>query len=197
MIKVFDWKIIVILIILVLFVFRECSRPLPVDPSADIYADSIKELKSQKAQISSRMEAIHEASILRQERDSINLVQSLKEIARLKVKADKAVEAIPVRVLQENPEIMIAITAKDSVITKQGQAIDSLKASLAFQIQVKEDLMSDHYNADKINAQLQEMAQVRIVNLERDLKKERRRGRLLKVVAIVGSVAAFIGGSKL
>lgn len=188
--------LIVIVGLLIWIVVQTCSPP-PEPVEDTTYKDSVKVLKSQKAVISSRMKAIHEASILRQEMDSINLAQSLKEVARLKVKADKAVEAIPVRVLEENPEIMIAIVAKDSVITKQGQAIDSLKASLAFQIKVKNDLMSDHYNADKINAQLQEMAQVRIVKLEKDLKKEQRRGRLLKVVAIVGSVAAFIGGSQL
>lgn len=188
--------LIVIVGLLIWIVVQTCSPP-PEPVEDTTYKDSVKVLKSQKAVISSRMKAIHEASILRQEMDSINLAQTMQEIARLKVKADKAVEAIPVRVLDENPEIMVAIQAKDSVITKQGQAIDSLKASLAFQIQVKNDLMTDHYDADKINAQLQEMAQVRIIALEKDLKKERRRGRLKAVLVPIVGVAGLLLGAQL
>lgn len=197
MAKFFDWKIIVILIILAIFVFRECSRPLPVDPDTVIYKDSVKVLKSEKAIISARIEANEKASIARQKRDSLNLALSLKEIVRLKAKANQAVRNIPVKVIEENPEIMIAIVAKDSVINKQGQTIDSLQASLAFQIQVKDDLMSDHYDEAKINMQLQEMAEVRIVKLENDLRKEKRKGKFRAIMMPIIGVGALLVGSQL
>lgn len=183
----------IIVVLLVIVAVLTCQSP-PPDSAAAIYADSIKELKSQKAVISSRIDSVLDMSRNKEVDDSVKLAASLKEIARLKVNANKAVETIPVRVIEENPEIMIAIQAKDSVITKQGTVIDSLQASLAFQIQVKDDLMTDHYNAAKIDAQLQEMAQIRIIALEKDLRKERRKGRLAKVLIPIALVGGFLLG---
>lgn len=191
----FEWVVIIALLIWI--VVQTCTAPDKYDSAAEIYKDSVKVLKSEKAIISSRLQAKEKASIDRQKNDSLNIALSLKEITRLKVKANKAVEDIPVRVIEENPEIMIAIQAKDSVITKQGEAIDSLQASLAFQIQVKDDLMTDHYNAAKIDAQLQEMAQVRIVELEKDLKKEKRKGKFKAVLIPIVGVAALLLGAQL
>lgn len=166
MIKVFDWKIIVILIILVLFVFRECSRPLPVDPSADIYADSIKELKSQKAFKAAQFDSVSTvANVLVKEKDSLVAALS-KEIGGKKVKASKAVEAIPIRVLEENPSVGQALTLLHGVIKDQETLIDTLQSQLAFERNVREQLVALHYDEGKINTNMMEMCEIERIRLQ-------------------------------
>ncbi|HSA83774.1 MAG TPA: hypothetical protein VLF20_02720 [Patescibacteria group bacterium] len=174
----FEW--VVIVIILAIFVFRECSRPLPVDPSADIYADSIKELKSQKAFKAAQFDSVSTvANVLVKEKDSLTAAL-VKEISNKKIKASKAVEAIPVRVLEENPSVGQALTLLHGVIKDQETLIDTLQSQLAFERNVREQLVALHYDEGKINTNMMEMCEIERIRLqdmnERLQKKAKGKG---------------------
>lgn len=188
------WLIIGLTVVIVLLILFQPSKP---DPERQIYIDSVKVLQSQKAEISSRFEDLRVYASNKAISDSVQLRAQEREITRLKVKASQARTPKVDTLILDNPELKVFVEAQDSVIHQQSVLIDTLKNQLRFERNVREQLVALHYDSDKISASLQELSEQRIVTLEKDLKKERRKGWFLKAVAIVGSVAAFIGGSQL
>lgn len=77
------------------------------------------------------------------------------------------------------------------------QAIDTLKISRDFQIRVTEDLIQNHNAEESIEARIDLEQTERIADLEKQVRKQRRGNKLLKVGVIVLPVAALIFGSQL
>lgn len=186
----------IIILLLGFIVVMTCQSP-PPDPAAAIYEDSVKVLKADKAIIAAQIERVIETSNYKAKVSDSLLALKEKEITRLKVKASQARTPKVDTLILDNPELKVFVENQDSVIQEQGILIDTLKSQIRFEREVRESLMTMHYDADKITANLLELRSQRIVTLEKDLKKKNRGVKFWKAAAVALGVGGLLIGSSL
>jgi hypothetical protein len=143
---------------------------------------------------------ISEAKEARKE-DSVQLKAKDDEIQRLKVKAAKAVAAIPQKAHDDYPQIQEALKAKDSVIQELDSANQYLRAA-NFRVNKEfDDLQIQAIDERRIAAKMLQDCEANRESLKNDLekatKKEVRKVKFWKAAAVVLGVGGFLAGSQL
>lgn len=193
MFKYLPW--IISAVLLLLLTIGILTRPDPNQDSSQAYKDTIEQLRSERAVESSRTKAIQKTYS-----DSVKILESIvgakdKQISLLQKKRT-ALRPVILPQVDSLPMVKRFIALQDSVIEFQGEQIDTLKLSVKFQNKMFDDLVVSHTAEASISQRIEQEQENRIVNLEKQVKKVRRQVKLMKVVAIVGTVSGIFLGSR-
>lgn len=115
---------------------------------------------------------------------------SKREIARLRA------NPVVVQVLQDVPEVDSLVSAQADLIARQDVYIDTLQNDLR-ELQVNMNQLVENFEGQikLYQEDFQNMKALADV-YKKDLRRERRKVKLIKVVAVIGTVGAFILGNK-
>lgn len=192
----FDWKIILVLVLLVALVLRECSRPSKPDFADQAFKDTIEVLRQEKGIIQSRQEATVKRYEHKRASDSLSLSRYSEQISTLKKKV--VIKRIYVQPLIDSiPTLRAFVQLQDSVIQRQETRIDSLNAGMGFQRKLNEQLIFDELTEDRIEASMQIETTRRIADLEQQGRKKERKNRFVKVLIPISLVGGLLLGATL
>lgn len=190
--------ILVLGIIIIVFLLRDCARPSE-QREADrkkMYETEIAILKADKASIQAIQDSLVQKVVLRARKDSIEIAAQEIRIQALKTKLasqrPKVIEKI-----QADTAVLSYVNTLEEVVTEQQVQIDTLKSVIQFQRKINEDLIITEITEDKIEADLAIQTTRRVAELEKLSKKKERKSRLAKVLIPVVAVAGLLLGSQL
>lgn len=160
------------------------------------YETEIAILKVEKAHISSRFDSIAKASKDKGKSDSLKIARQDSKIQGLE-KLSKERRVKVETIIEDNPDLLSFVETQQEVITELKVQVDTLKASVAFHQKVNDELVQTHEAEERIDQQLHEKKDNRIVELEKEVKKQRRGKLVAKILVPVVAVASFLAGSQL
>lgn len=191
-----DWKIILVLVLLVALVLRECSRPGKIDYADQAFKDTIEVLRQEKGVIQSRQEATVKRYEHKRASDSLSLSRYSEQISTLKKKV--VIKRIYVQPLIDSiPTLRAFVQLQDSVIQHQEARIDSLNAGMEFQRKLNEQLIFDELTEDRIEASMQIETTRRIGDLEQQGRKKQRKSKLKGILVPVALIGGLLFGASL
>lgn len=196
--SVSTWIIVLLGIIIMIFIMRDCSRPSE-QREADRkqqYETEVAILKAEKAEIQSKQEAIVKTYNAKLKEDSLNLALQDARIKSLKSKLANQRPKVIENIQADTAVLSYVETLEETVNELQIQN-DTLKAQKEFHRKLNEDLIAQEFVEDKIEAQMAIETSRRVAELEKSNKKKESGKKGWKVLAIVGTVLGFIGGSQL
>lgn len=186
-------------LVVVLLILFQPSPPDLDQQREQAYKTEIAILKLEKDEISSRFDSVVRMSQHKGKSDSVRLSAKDKEIRGFKVKLSQLREQIKEQV-DTLPEIKRFIALQDSVIEKQGEVIDTLKASVDFQVNAIKELGKIHVDSEKIADDMLTKCESRLQEVTEDYRKQvrkaKRANRFLKAGAVVLGVGGFLLGSQ-
>lgn len=192
----FDWKIILVLVLLAALVFRECSRPSKPDFADQAFKDTIEVLRQEKAVIQSRQEATVKTYHRKVQEDSSNIALQDTRIQALQTKLanqrPKVIEKI-----QADTAVLSYVNTLEEVVTELQVQNDTLKSQVQFQRKINEDLILLEAVEDRVEADITLQTSVRIADLERRAKKKERKSKLKTILIPVAAVAGLLFGSQI
>lgn len=190
--------IAVLIIILIIFLLKDCSRPSE-EREADrkeLYETEIAILKADKTSIQARQDSLVQKVVLRARRDSIEIAVQDIRIQALKSKLANQRPTV-IEKIQADTSVLSYVNTLEEVVTEQQVQIDTLKSQANFQRKINEDLIITEITEDKIEADMAIQTTMRIAELEKQRRKKERKSRLAKVLIPVAAVAGLLLGSQL
>jgi hypothetical protein len=160
-----SWLIIGLIIVVALLILFRPSGELP--DSSGPYQEAINKLEVKNAIKDSTINDLKRRYADTVKTLSIKLASNDKELFRLKKKASNAEKAIPPHVIEDHPEVGTALMAKDSVIQKQDEQADVLKAAIKFQQIAYNDLSKAYVDKEAINRDMHVAKDKRLIEERR------------------------------
>lgn len=191
--------ILVLGIIIIVFLLRDCARPSE-QREADrkkMYETEIAILKVEKATVQLRQDSLVRTYKAKVRSDSASVGALESKISQLEKKA--AIQRTPLVdvLVQDNPELLAYVTTQQEVITELKVEIDTLKSQAQFQRKLNEDLIIAEFMENKIEQQMALESTRRIEDLEKQSRKKERKSRLKTMLIPAVAALTFLLGSQL
>ena len=200
-----DLKVYLILALAITVVILLLTRPNPGPSQASqdrekAYQTQNAILKVEKDAAVRKADSIRTSAIERARKDSIDLRASNAEISRLKANSRKKVAAIPVKAIEDYPEITEALEAKDSVITEldgqnallsesnyaTGKELTATLDQVEIVQRVGDEMLA---NCEKVRAEDNK-------EHEKQMKKQRFKTTLFKITTVLAGIGGILLGSQ-
>jgi thiol:disulfide interchange protein len=193
--KIQTIAIAVLSIAVILLMLKDCDRPSEQkeEDRKKQYETEVAILKVEKASIQKAQDSIGKVLIQRTRKDSIILKAQESKIQALEKKAARQRVVVDTLILN-NPDLLSFVDTQNEVISELKVEVDTLKAQNEFQRKLNEQLISMEITEDKIDAAAKIEYEFRIHELEKQAKKEKRKKKLGKLIAVIaGGVGLFLG----
>lgn len=194
----FDLKTWIILALLagiaLLFAFWPSPKPDTSEPYQREIArlgEHIETLNQDRAKLQAEIDTIKLREV------KIKVVYEGKVKKMSSVIADLRANPKVVKVLEENPTVDSLVQAQDSTIMLNQVRISGLEHSL-FQMQLNTEALQANFDqAMELERAKYDAAQKEIERLQKENRKERRKGKLKAILIPVAGAVAFVLGSQL
>jgi hypothetical protein len=192
----FQYILIAVLsIAVILLLLKDCDRPSE-EKEADrkkMFETEVAILKQEKREIQSRQDSTVKRYNDKVVADSIQLAaqnQRIKALqSKLTIQRPKVIEKI-----QADSAVLSYVNTLEEVVTELQVQNDTLKAQNEFQRKLNDELITLEITEDKIDAAAKIEYEFRIHELEKQAKKEKRKKKLGKLIAVIaGGVGLFLG----
>lgn len=159
------------------------------------YETAIAVLEAEKAEIQSRQDFQQKMVKDTIEAYSVQLRAQKQATAYWKEKS-KEIRVIVKERIESDPDVLAFVQSQDSVIISLEAENFSLAKQALFNAQVYKDLIAMEMQEDRTDSLMHWQSQQRIASLEKDITKEKRKGRLAKIlIPVAAAVGLFLGSS--
>lgn len=181
-------------IVVIILIMRNCSRRSE-EREADRrtqYETEVAILKAEKTSIQKAQDSIGKVLVRRTRKDSLAIKRQESVIQALERKAVSQRTPLVETLIVDNPELLTFVTTQQEVITELKVKIDTLKAQKEFHAKVSQDLIVQEFLEDKITQQMAIEYEVRISELEKQVKKRKKGGKFWRGAATVLAGAVLV-----
>lgn len=145
------------------------------------YETAIAVLEAEKAEIQSKQDSTQKMVKDTIEAYKVVLGAQKRETAYWKEKS-KEIRVIVKERIESDPDVLAFVQAQDSVILSLETENQTLARQALFNAQVYKDLIAMELQEDRADSLMHWQSQQRIASLEKDVTREKRKGRLAKIL---------------
>jgi hypothetical protein len=181
-----------LVVVLIIFIMRDCSRPGEQKEAEErkAYEKMITEWKGMAKQAVAQSEAILKDAIARKAKDSLVIKAQDREIYRLKNRT--VVTRVVIQPMVDTiPALKAHLEAQDSLVASLETQSDTLKHALLNQEKYFMGLVVAHEAERRISERMVVESLARVEELQKQNRKVKRQNKLLKVGIVALPVAAI------
>lgn len=190
--------LIVVTFVLIVFVFKHCSRPSEEKEAEQekAHETEIAILKVERATVQLRQDSLAKVYKSKGKTDSLNLALQDSKIQALQTKLTNQRPKVIERI-QADTAVLSYVNTLEEVVTELQIKVDTLLQQKEFQRKLYSDLVLAEIIEDKNDMQTGVEYARRVAELEKSNKRKERGKRFAKILLPVAAVGAFLLGASL